>query len=50
MAEALMDKTELSKMFLPYFMTSEAHFHLDGQVKSKNNVFLGEKPPIEVAV
>ena len=50
MAEALMEKIEVNKAFLPYFFTSdEAHFHLDGQVNSKNNIFWGEKPPIEVA-
>lgn len=49
MAEALMDKIENNKSFLPYLWTSdEAHFHLDGQVNSKNNVFWGSEPPTEV--
>ena len=40
MAVVLMDKIEENKTFLPYlFSSDEAHFHLDGQVNSKNNVF-----------
>ncbi len=48
MAEALMEKIEFNKNFSPYLiLTDETHFHLDGQVNSKNNIFWGEKPPIE---
>ena len=50
MAVVLMDKIEENKTFLPYLFTSdEAHFHLDGQVNSKNNVFWGSERPTEVA-
>ena len=49
MADVLMEKIEVNKSFLPYLMTSdEAHFTLDGQVNSKNNIYWGESPPVEV--
>ena len=50
MCRHLSDKIEDTPSFLPLLITSdEAHFHLDGQVNSKNNIFWGEKPPLEVA-
>ena len=50
MADVLMNKIEADKQFLAYLMTSdEAHFTLDGQVNSKNNIYWGSKPPTEVA-
>ena len=46
----LMDKIVGNKTFLPYLWKSdEAHFYLDGQVNSKNNVFWGSERPTEVA-
>ena len=50
MAVELMDKIEDNKTFLPYLFTSdEAHFYLDGQVNSKNNVYWGSERPNEVS-
>lgn len=50
MANILMEKIEAHAAFLPNLITTdEAHFHLDGQVNSKNNIFWGKKPPEEVA-
>ena len=49
MAVVLMDKIENNESFLPYLFTSnEAHFHLDGHVNSKNNIYWGTQPPNEV--
>ena len=49
MAVVLMDKIEENKTFFPYLFTSdEAHFHLDGQVNSKNNVIWGSERPTDV--
>ena len=42
MAKVLLDKIEESDTFLKnLWTTDEAHFHLDGQVNSKNNVYWG---------
>lgn len=49
LVQVLADKIEISKSFLSNLWTSdEAHFHLDGQVNSKNNIFWGTSPPSEV--
>ncbi|KAI6658819.1 Transposable element Tc3 transposase [Oopsacas minuta] len=51
MAKVLLDKIEESDTFLKnLWTTDEAHFHLDGQVNSKNNGYWGTSPPAEVAV
>ncbi|KAI6649680.1 hypothetical protein LOD99_6684 [Oopsacas minuta] len=51
MTKVLLDKIEESDTFLKnLWTTDEAHFHLDGQVNSKNNVYWGTSPPAEVAV
>ena len=50
MAKVLVHKIEESDTFLTnLWTTDEAHFHLDGQVNSKNNVYWGTSPPVEVA-
>ena len=50
MAKVLPDKIEEDDTFLKnLWTTDEAHFHLDGQVNSKNNVYWGTSPPVEVA-
>ena len=42
MANWLLAKIESSKSFLNHLWTTdEAHFHLDGQVNSKNNIYWG---------
>ena len=44
-----LSKIESSKSFLAHLWTSdEAHFHLDGTVNSKNNVYWGSERPSEV--
>ena len=49
MGTILMDKVEECQSFLPNLWTSdEAHFQLDGQVNSKNNVYWGSSVPNEV--
>ena len=49
MANWLLVKNEASKSFLNHLWTTdEAHFHLDGQVNYKNNVYRGLKRPTEV--
>lgn len=50
MAEKMLDKMEVNPKFLGFLWTSdEAHFHLEGKVNSKNNVFWGSQKPTEVA-
>ena len=50
MAKVLAEKIEKCGSFLMnLWTTDEAHFHLDGQVNSKNNVYWGTSPPNEVA-
>ena len=49
MTTVLMEKIESTKSFLSHLWTTdEAHFHLDGQVNSKNNIFWGSSRPDEV--
>ena len=49
MATILLKKIESSKNFLAFLWTSdEAHFYLNGQVNSKNNIYWGSKRPTEV--
>ena len=49
-AGVLMEKTKRNKSFLPLLWTSdEAHFHLDDQVISKNNIYWGSSRPDEVS-
>ena len=49
MAKWLLAKIDTSKTFLDHLWTTdEAHFHLDGQVNSRNNVYWGSERPAEV--
>ncbi|KAI6658763.1 hypothetical protein LOD99_15088 [Oopsacas minuta] len=49
MTTVLMGKIESTKSFLSHLWTTdEAHFHLDGQVNSKSNIFWVSSRPDEV--
>ena len=49
MVNVLIRKVEDCQGFLSDLWTSdEAHFHHDGQVNSKNNIYWGTKAPIQV--
>lgn len=50
MADKMLEKMEETPSFLEMLWTSdEAHFHLEGKVNSKNNVFWGSEKPVECA-
>ncbi|KAI6651102.1 hypothetical protein LOD99_5453 [Oopsacas minuta] len=49
MSEKLLEKIECQGRFLSLlWMSDEDHFHLDGKINSKTNVFWGTQRPMEV--
>ncbi|KAI6661444.1 hypothetical protein LOD99_13316 [Oopsacas minuta] len=51
MSKNLLEKIECQGRFLSLlWMSDEAHFHLNGKINSKTNVFWGTQRPMEVAM